>query len=148
MSVSLLLSLLPIPVSISTKPSSCSTSRHRKASGMRLRSSGGARRAQSAFGTMPNMAPPSRCWVPASRAWQVRRPTLKVVESAKCRDSVGLGESQQAPQAFRRRDRIARGPVPPLDFNAEVIAHRIEISARQVGEQVTREPDRADPRYL
>src|SRR5258705_4122975 len=97
---------------------------------------------------MPNIAPPSRCWVPASRAWQVRRPTLKVVESGKRCSSVALRESKEFRQTFRRGDRIARGPVPPFDFNPEVIAHRIEISARQVGEQFAPEPDRADPRSL
>ena len=40
-------SLLPSPVSISTRPSGCSTSRQRIASGMRFRSSGAIRRAQS-----------------------------------------------------------------------------------------------------
>src|SRR3989442_12343464 len=79
MSRNLSLSLLPRPVSINTSPASCSTSRHRSASGMRFRASAGIRRSHRGLGTTPNMAPPSRCWRPPSRAWQRRRPTWKVV---------------------------------------------------------------------
>jgi len=40
---------------------------------------GGDASLHSGFGTTPNMAPPSSRWAPASSAWQVRRPTRKVV---------------------------------------------------------------------
>src|ERR1043166_1832173 len=79
MSLNLASSLLPSPVSTSTRPSACSISRQRSARVMRLRSSAGMRFCPSGLGTTPNMAPPSRRWRPASRAWQVRRPTWKVV---------------------------------------------------------------------
>src|SRR6058998_2727177 len=145
MSLNLLFSLLPMPVSMRTRPSSCSMSRQRNASGMRLRSSGGARRAQSALGTMPNMAPPSRCCRPASRAWQVNRPTLKVVERL---GTVALGQFQQFRKALRGRDGVSRGAVTAFDLDPEVIAHRVEVSAWQVREQLAGEPHRTDARAL
>src|SRR6266568_4351061 len=79
MSLNLGPSLFPRPVSMRTRPASCSTSRQRNARRIRLRLSGVMRRSHSGFGTTPNIAPPSSHCSPPSRAWQVRRPNWKVV---------------------------------------------------------------------
>src|SRR5262249_17547889 len=148
MSMNFSFSLLPIPVSMRTRPSSCSIRRQRKASGMRFLSSGGARRAQSALGTMPNMAPPSGGWRPPSGAWRRRRATLKVVEVKECGGSVPLREPNELSQTFRRRDRIRGRAVAALDFDAEVVAHRIEVAAWQVRQELARESHGTHARTL
>src|ERR1051326_333399 len=55
-----------------------------------------------------------------------------------------LSDSQQAGQTFRRRDRIARGAMAAFDVDPEVIADGVEIAPLQVGQQLAREPHRAD----
>ena len=98
-------SLLPSAVSISTRPSGCSTSRQRIASGMRFRSSGAIRVSQSGSGTTPNMAPPSSRCRPPSSVWQRRPPTVKRVR-----------ERMQPTPLLRKRSppRGSVGHAPPL----------------------------------
>ena len=110
----------PAPVSISTSPSGCSTSRQRMASGIRCRSSGATRVSQSVRGTTPNMAPPSSRWRPPSSVWQRSPPTWNDCArsvtpappgSESARGSVGHGQPlPPAPGASRRRARSRRGP--------------------------------------
>src|SRR6267143_6138367 len=59
-----------------------------------------------------------------------------------------FGNSQETSETFRRRYCVPRCSVPPLDLDAEMIAHRIEVTSRQVRQQPSRETDRADPRAL
>src|ERR1041385_5557 len=80
-------SLLPNPVSISTRPSGCSIRRQRIARGIRFRGSGAMRFSQSGLGTTPNMAPPTRRWMPASRAWQRKAPIWKRCERGMAEDN-------------------------------------------------------------
>src|SRR6266446_4885290 len=155
MSLNLSSSLLPSPVSTRTSPSSCSTSRQRSAKGIRLRSSAGIRRCHSGFGTTPNMAPPSRRWVPPSRAWQVNRPTLNVVWGTVAGPVVqvdqllqGLdpplpGAPDQRPQDVSGGESVAEGAMACRVVDAEERRHVVEPTVAQLGHQAAGEADRA-----
>src|SRR5437899_2189216 len=119
--------LLPRPVSISTNPASCSTRRQRSARGMRLRASAAMRRSHSGFGTTPNIAPPSRRTVPASRAWQRRRPTVNVVWVTGTRNAevgtrnfpTGRRAAFRVPTSALPSDPPASSPLAPARCSAD-----------------------------
>src|SRR5258707_8618549 len=155
MSLTLSSSLLPSPVSTRTNPASCSTSRHRSAKGIRLRSSAGMRRCHRGFGTTPNLAPPSRRWVPPSRAWQVRRPTLNVVWGTVAGPVMQEDQilerlhpafpraAEQRPQNVRGGERVPEGAMACWVVDAEERRHVVEPTMAQLGHQAAGEADRA-----
>src|SRR6267143_2915525 len=156
MSLNFSSSLLPSPVSTRTSPSSCSTRRQRSAKGIRLRSSAGMRRCHKGFGTTPNMAPPSRRWVPPSRAWQVRRPTLNVLWGTVARPVMQEHEvlerlhpllpcpPEQRSQDVRCRQGIPEGAMPCRVLDAEERRHVVESPVAQLGHEAAGEADRTE----
>src|SRR5882724_3643568 len=155
MSLNLSSSLLPSPVSTRTSPSSCSTNRQRSANGIRLRSSAAMRRCHRGFGTTPNMAPPSRRWVPPSRAWQVKRPTLNVVWGTVAGPVVQVDQllqrldpllprpPEQRPQDVRGGEGIPEGTMACRVVDAKERRHLVEAAVAQLGNQAAGEADRA-----
>src|SRR2546422_4246021 len=156
MSLNLSSSLLPSPVSTRTSPASCSTRRQRSAKGIRLRSSAGMRRCHRGFGTTPNMAPPSRRWVPPSRAWQVRRPTLNVVWGTVAGPVVQEDQvferlhpafpraAKQGTQDVGGGERIPEGAMTCRVVHAEERRHLVESTVAQLGQEAAGEADRAE----
>ena len=65
--------------------------------GIRFRASGAIRFSHSGLGTTPNMAPPSRCWLPPSRRWHRSAPTV----NEETRVMVGSFRTSLAPLVFK-----------------------------------------------
>src|SRR5258705_323297 len=102
-------SLFPAPVSMRISPDSCSMSRQRMPSWMRLRSSGWTRRPHSGLGTMP--ADDRHLIVPGERieiaSWKMRQETPRELH---CAEPV-------AAQAASRGAEQLRGQEAPVEAN-------------------------------